>query len=185
LQQDLVTIHPAPTSLFNIDPIQTDICHAQITFSDQSSGASSIFYWFDDSTYFSNEANLIYNYTTSGWHRPMQVATNEFGCTDTSYKELYIEPFIIYIPNTFTPDGNEFNNDFNAKFALEVIEWEFKIYNRWGELVYTTTDPNYGWDGTFNGKLVQEGVYAYVLRYVSCEKPDAWQMLVGHVNLLK
>ncbi len=185
LQQDLVTIHPSPTSLFNVDPIQTDICHAEITFSDQSSGASSIFYWFDDSTYFSNEANLIYNYTTSGWHRPMQVATNEFGCSDTSYKELYIEPFIIFIPNTFTPDGNEFNNDFNAKFALEVIEWEFKIYNRWGELVYTTSNPQYGWDGTFNGKLVQEGVYAYVLRYVSCEKPDAWQMLVGHVNLLK
>ena len=185
LQQDLVTIHQAPTSLFNVDPIQTDICHAEITFSDQSSGASSIFYWFDDSTYFSNEANLIYNYTTSGWHRPMQVATNEFGCSDTSYKELYIEPFIIFIPNTFTPDGNEFNNDFNAKFALEVLEWEFKIYNRWGELVYTTSNPQYGWDGTFNGKLVQEGVYAYVLRYVSCEKPDAWQMLVGHVNLLK
>jgi len=185
LQQDLVTIHPSPTSLFDVDPIQTDICHAEITFSDQSSGASSIFYWFDDSTYFSNEANLIYNYTTSGWHRPMQVATNEFGCSDTSYKELYIEPFIIYIPNTFTPDGNEFNNDFNAKFALEVLDWEFKIYNRWGELLYTTTDPLYGWDGTYKGKLVQEGVYAYVLRYVSCEKPDAWQMLVGHVNLLK
>jgi gliding motility-associated-like protein len=185
MQQDLVTIHPSPTSLFNVDPIQTDICHAEITFSDQSSGASSIFYWFDDSTYFSNEANLIYNYTTSGWHRPMQVATNEFGCSDTSYKELYIEPFIIYIPNTFTPDGNEFNNDFYAKFALEVLDWEFKIYNRWGELLYTTTDPIYGWDGTYKGKLVQDGVYAYVLRYVSCEKPDAWQMLVGHVNLLK
>ncbi|MEY3238209.1 MAG: hypothetical protein RI883_2310 [Bacteroidota bacterium] len=185
MQQDLVTIHPSPTSIFNVDPIQTDICHAEITFADQSSGATSIFYWFDDSTYFSNEANLVYNYTTSGWHRPMQIATNEFGCSDTSYRELYIEPFIIYIPNTFTPDGNEFNNDFNAKFALEVLEWEFKIYNRWGELVYTTTDPQYGWDGTFNGKLVQEGVYAYVLRYVSCEKPDAWQMLVGHVNLLK
>lgn len=185
MQQDLVTIHPSPVSQFNIDPKETDICNADITFTDQSSGASSIFYWFDDSTHFSNQANLIYNYTTSGWHRPMQIATNEFGCTDTSYQELYIEPFVIYIPNTFTPDGNEFNNDFNAKFALEVSEWELKIYNRWGEMIYLSEDPNFGWDGSYNGKLVQEGTYGYVLRYVSCEKPGKLQMITGHVNLLK
>lgn len=185
MKQDLVTIHPSPVSQFNIDPKQTDICHAEITFTDQSSGASSIFYWFDDTTYFSNQANIEYTYTTSGWHRPMQIATNEFGCKDTSYQELYIEPFVIYIPNTFTPDGNEFNHDFNAKFALEVSEWELKIYNRWGELLYVSNDPEIGWDGSYEGKLVQEGTYAYILRYVSCEKPDAWQMITGHVNLLK
>ena len=185
LQQDLVTIHPSPVSAFSVDPKQTDICNPEITFSDASIGANSIFYWFDDSTFFSNESNLVYNYTTSGWHRPMQIATNEFGCKDTSYQELYIEPFVIFIPNTFTPDGNEFNNIFNAEFALEVYEWEMKIYNRWGELVYVTNDPKIGWDGTYGGLKVQEGTYAYVLRYVSCEKPDGWQQLTGHINLLK
>ena len=185
LEQDLVTIHPSPVSAFSVNPKQTDICHPEITFSDESIGANSIFYWFDDTTFFSNEANLIYNYTTSGWHRPMQIATNEFGCKDTSYQELYIEPFVIFIPNSFTPDGNEFNNIFNAEFALEVYEWEMKIYNRWGELVYATNDSEIGWDGTYGGLKVQEGTYAYVLRYVSCEKPDGWQQLTGHVNLLK
>lgn len=185
LFQDTVVIHPSPTSQFIVDPIQTDICHAEITFTDQSIGANSIFYWFDDSTATAQEGNIVYNYLTSGWHRPIQIATNEFGCKDTSYNELYIEPFVIYIPNTFTPDGNEFNNDFNASFALEVFEWELKIYNRWGELLYVTNDPEFGWDGSYGGKLVQEGTYAYVLRYVSCEKEDAWQILTGHVNLLK
>jgi len=185
LKQDLVTIHPSPTSQFVVDPIETDICHADITFTDQSTGATEIFYWYDDSTFHGNQANIVYNYQTSGWHRPMQIATNEFGCKDTSYQELYIEPFVIYIPNTFTPDGNEFNNDFNASFALEVLEWELTIYNRWGQLLYTTTDPEFGWDGSYNGKLVQEGTYAYILKYVSCEKPDSWQMLTGHVNMLK
>jgi len=127
----------------------------------------------------------VYTYTTSGTHYPMQVAINEWGCRDTSFQELYIEPFVIYIPNTFTPDGNEFNNDFNPAFALEVYEWELRIYNRWGQLLYETNDPEFGWDGSYNGKLVQEGVYAYVLRYVSCEQPDGWQMITGHVNLLK
>jgi gliding motility-associated-like protein len=183
--QDTVVIHPSPVSNFNVDPKQTDICHADITFSDLSIGASGIFYWFDDSTAFSNEANIIYTYQTSGWQRPMQIATNEWGCKDTSYQELYIEPFIIYAPNTFTPDGNEVNNDFNALFALEVYEWELRIYNRWGQMVYESLDPNFGWDGSYLGKLIQEGTYAYTIRYVSCEKPDSWQILTGHVNLLK
>lgn len=183
--QDTVVIHPSPISNFEVDPKQTDICHADITFSDLSVGASSIFYWFDDSTAFSNEANIIYTYQTSGWQRPMQIATNEWGCKDTSYQELYIEPFIIYAPNTFTPDGNEVNNDFNALFALEVYEWELRIYNRWGQMVYESLDPNFGWDGSYLGKLIQEGTYAYTIRYVSCEKPDSWQILTGHVNLLK
>lgn len=189
MKQDAVTIHPSPVSAFSVDPIQTDICHAEITFTDQSQGASEIFYWFDDSTFFMDNAAPIqtYTYTTSGWHRPIQIATNQFGCTDTSAQELYIEPFIIYIPNTFTPDGNEFNNDFNAKFALEVFEWDFKIYNRWGELVYETTDPQEAWDGVYLDQfgLVQEGSYTYVLKYVSCEFPDAWQIQTGHVNVLR
>jgi gliding motility-associated-like protein len=150
--QDTVVIHPSPVSNFNVDPKQTDICHSDITFSDLSSGASSIFYWFDDSTSFANAANIVHPYMTSGWHRPMQIATNQWGCKDTSYQELYIEPFIIFIPNSFTPDGNEFNNDFNAKFALEVYNWELKIYNRWGELVYETNDPKFGWDGSYHKK---------------------------------
>ena len=117
----------------------------------------------------------------------MQIATNQFGCKDTSYRELFIEPFIIYIPNTFTPDGNEFNNDFRTKFALEVLEWDFSIYNRWGELVWSTTDPVTAWDGVYMDQfgLVQEGTYSYVLRYVSCELPDSWQMITGHVNVLR
>jgi gliding motility-associated-like protein len=99
----------------------------------------------------------------------MQIATNEFGCKDTSYQELYIEPFVIYIPNTFSPDGDEFNNCFNAAFALEVYEWEFQILNRWGETLFVSHDPEIGWDGTYNGKLMQDGIYSYILRYVSCD----------------
>lgn len=185
MKQDLVTIHPSPVSAFTIDPVKADICHADVTFTDGSSDAVSIYYWFDDSTFSANQANLVYNYQSSGWHRPMQIATNQFGCKDTSFQELYIEPFVIYIPNTFTPDGNEFNNIFNASFALDVYEWEMKIYNRWGELLFTSTNPEIGWDGTYLGKLVQDGTYAYILTYVSCENPDISRQITGHVNMLK
>jgi gliding motility-associated-like protein len=185
LQNDIITIHPSPVSDFTVDPKQTDICNAAVTFTDQSQGATSVFYWFDDNNSFSNTANVTHTYTTSGWLRPMQVATNEFGCRDTSYQELYIEPFIIYFPNTFTPDGDEFNNLFNGSFALQVVEWNLKIFNKWGELLFESEDPNIGWDGTFGGKLMQDATYTYELRYISCENKDEPKIIKGHVNLLR
>ncbi|MFN5911115.1 MAG: PKD domain-containing protein [Bacteroidota bacterium] len=189
LQQDAVTIHPSPVSAFTVSPEVTDICHPEVVFSDLSQGAEEIFYWFNDGGTFMDDAEpvIVYPYQNSGYHYPYQVAINEFGCRDTSRSEVYIEPFLIYIPNTFTPDGNEFNNDFNAFYALEVLEWEFKIYDRWGELVFETTDPTMAWDGVYMNEfgIVPSGTYAYVLRYVSCEFPDAWQLLTGHVNVLR
>jgi gliding motility-associated-like protein len=185
LQQDLITVHPSPTSKFIVDPEVTDICNARIQFTDQSIGANSYFYLFDDSTYFSEEQHPIHNYQTGGTLYPMQIATNEFGCKDTSYQKLMIEPFSIYVPNSFTPDGNEFNDDFNGLFGLEVYGWELSIYNKWGEMVYQTNDPQFGWDGSSQGTLVQQGTYAYVLKYISCDKPEGWQTITGHVNLLR
>jgi len=189
MYQDLVTIHPSPVSSFIVDPVSTDICHAEITFTDQSIDAASIFYWYDDSTHFIDgaEAIHVYNYVTSGWHNPIQIVTNQFGCKDTSMAELYIEPFIIYIPNTFTPDGDEFNNDFLAKYALEVLEWNFKIYNRWGELIFESNDPEAAWDGSYISQFgrVPDGTYLYILDYISCEFPDVTQTITGHVNVLK
>jgi len=188
MQQDLVTIHPSPVSNFKVNPEETDICHPEVTFTDLSQGATSIYYFFDDSSHFSFEPNVVYAYTQSGWMRPMQVATNEFGCRDTSYRNLYIEPFVIYAPNTFTPDGNEFNNEFNPVYATDIFEvynWELRIFNRWGELIYVSTDPEFGWDGSYNGRLVQDGNYTWVLRYVSCENIDGWQEKRGSVNVLK
>lgn len=185
LKQDLVTIHPSPISKFSVDKKFTDICNAQIQFIDESEGASQYFYLFDDSTFFSEEKNPVHIYRTGGTLYPMQIATNEYGCDDTSYQKLIIEPFSIYFPNSFTPDGNEFNNQFNGIFGLEVNAWELSIYNKWGEMVYQTDDPQFGWDGSSKGKNAQEGTYTFILRYVSCDKPDGWQSITGHVNLLK
>lgn len=189
MKQDAVVIHPRPSSAFTVDPEMTDICHAEVTFTDQSLGATSIYYFYDDSTFEVDHADAIhfYEYTTAGTHWPMQIAENQFGCTDTSFAKIEIEPFSIYAPNTFTPDGNEFNPTFNAQFGLEVLGWEMRIYNRWGQLLFISNDPLTGWDGTFADDLgvVQDGTYAYVVKYISCEFPEEWQMITGHVNLIR
>jgi gliding motility-associated-like protein len=177
-----IEIQPSPVSNFTLTPNQTDICHADIAFFDQSVGADSILYWHDDG---SSSSNAVYTYTSSGWFRPMQIAINEFGCRDTSYQQLYIEPFLIYIPNSFTPDGDNFNNEFNPVHSLDVIGWKLKLYNRWGELVFESQDPTIGWNGTYKGLIAQDGLYTYQLNYQSCENPIEWHTLNGFVSLLK
>ena len=96
-----------------------------------------------------------------------------------------MEPFVIYAPNTFIPDGDGVNDVFNAVTDFEMIEWELTIYNRWGELVYKSEIFQNGWDGSFNGFPSQDGVYAYVFKYRSCANPFVTEMKSGFVNLIR
>lgn len=185
LQQDLITVHPKPVSNFTIDKSEMDICDSRVQFTDLSQGALHITYFFDELGSGSTLLNPAYTYFTDGMHRPSQIVFNEFGCSDTSFRTIAIEPFTVYVPNTFTPDGNEHNNDFYPKLGLTPVEWNLKIFNRWGELVYQSTDFEEHWDGTFNGIACKEDIYSYVIRYVSCAPYANAEVLTGHVSLLK
>ena len=67
------------------------------------------------------------------------------------------------VPNVFTPNGDEFNEEFRVAYR-SLREYHIWIYNRWGKLVYESTDPAKGWDGTINGKKAAVGAYYYVIR---------------------
>jgi gliding motility-associated-like protein len=88
--------------------------------------------------------------------------TNENNCTDTS--EVAIVNTVplteLYIPNTFTPNGDN-NNELFVVHGLNIKNFKMDIVDRWGELVYQTTDMYKYWDGKFNGKLIPEGIYMY------------------------
>lgn len=188
---DLVNVHPRPVSAFTVDPPTTDICHSTIQFTDHSFGAISVFYSFDDlgdlleGPPVSYEDNPSYMYLSDGTHWPYQIATNEFGCKDTSRNSIVIEPFTVYIPNAFTPDGNDYNNEFYAQSYLDAVEWELSVYDRWGELLFKTNDQYAKWDGFYKGQLVPTGVYTYVVRYISCAEWEGEQIITGHVTLLR
>lgn len=184
LREDYIIVHPSPVSSFKTDKLVADICQSEIKFFNLSQGAKEIYYSFDG-TAFSDLENPIYSYTESGVFNPIQIATNEYLCTDTSRLSLYIEPFSVYIPTAFTPDGNEFNNTFKAISYFNINEWEFTIYDRWGNNIFYTTDVNEGWDGYYKNKLAKDGLYNYQLRYVSCEKTNFTHELRGHFSLIK
>ncbi len=185
-KQDLIIVHPSPTADFSLTPSETDICNSEITFIDHSSLAQEYFYSFDDSIFVSSESNPTHLYLTSGMHRPMQIVTTEFGCKDTSYQYVYIEPFTIYAPNTITVNGDGINEEFLPIVYLDVIEWKLEIYNRWGEIVFTTNDINQAWDGRTNtGELAQDGQYIWKINMITCEPIQPEKEIVGTINVLK
>jgi gliding motility-associated-like protein len=131
---------------------------------------------------FSTDENPSTSYNDIGIYDVTLIYTDVFGCIDTITKQISIG-YVLYIPNTFTPDGNRFNNTFYAK-SINIQVIEFEIFNRWGELVFYSTDTEFDWDGTYNGKDCPDGTYVYRIRYNSITNRKE-EVKIGHVTLLR
>ena len=105
------------------------------------------------------------------------------GCLDTITKPINIEEeWYVYVPNTFTPDGDRSNNDFRIS-TVGIKEIEIKVYNRWGELIFEAFDPKFIWDGSYNGKIVNDGTYAYKINFLTNSGRN--KKILGHINIIK
>jgi gliding motility-associated-like protein len=116
-----------------------------------------------------------YNFT----YNVVFIDTN--GCRTTNL--VYISyKGIIYVPNTFTPDGSKFNEVFKA-YGEGINQFEMLIFNRWGELIKTLNSIDDYWDGRYKGQMCQDGTYTWKLTFNDIT--GVYQTLTGHVNLLK
>jgi gliding motility-associated-like protein len=114
-------------------------------------------------------------------------AYNEVGCYDSTFFTVVVfEELLFYVPNSFTPDDNATNDVFLPVMTsgFNRSSYRFTIFNRWGEEVFTTTDPEAGWDGTYRGNDAQTGVYTWKITFSALQNDDAFEH-VGHVNLLR
>ena len=93
---------------------------------------------------------------------------------------------LIYIPNTFTPDGNEHNQTFLPVFTsgFDPYDYNLSIYNRWGNLIFDSNDHKVGWDGTFNNGYAQDGTYHWIIQYGDLQT-DKKTKITGFITLLK
>jgi gliding motility-associated-like protein len=107
--------------------------------------------------------------------------TDENGCTSSAIVPIKFDP-LIFVPNAFTPDGDEFNNYFKA-IAHNITEFEMTIFNRWGELIYVMPNLDETWDATYKGELVQDDVYIWQIVYKDING-KSYEMR-GHVTVLK
>ncbi|MGZ3883676.1 MAG: CotH kinase family protein, partial [Bacteroidia bacterium] len=91
----------------------------------------------------------------------------------------------IVLPNGFTPNGDGKNDVFRPLGAATryARDYDFQIWNRWGQQVFRSTDASAGWDGYYNGSQAQTGVYAYTIRYKNVL--DANKLIKGNVTLVR
>jgi len=116
--------------------------------------------------------------------------TNAGGCkaTDDVTLNVRCDKSQVFIPNTFTPNGDGVNDRFYASGKGVTIIKRFSVYNRWGQLVYNANnipinDPTYGWDGTFKGEQVKPDVFVYIID-ATCESGEPIQ-LKGDISLVR
>jgi len=115
------------------------------------------------------------------------IATNSYGCTDTMMKTNYIGTFkegYVYLPSAFSPNSNG-KNDYFKPSLYNVIpdQFVFRVFNRWGELVFETTDMTEAWDGTHNGIACEQEVYVWAVSGLFINGDNF--ALRGTVTLLK
>ena len=117
-------------------------------------------------------------------------AFSNLGCVDSITKNLtYIEDLIYYVPNTFTPDGNQYNETFKPIFisGFNPLNYKLQIYNRWGELIFESNDSSIGWDGSYGANQTNyapEGTYVWKINFKTLRNDKNVQE-VGSINLIR
>ena len=188
-----LTISPTPTAAFSSSPTLLEFGMTEIQMLDQSVGQISSWNWTYTTANGSIQTSTLQNplftipTNTSGNQTFQLAVSNAQGCTSEITSILNIvEDAALYIPNTFSPDGNAFNNVFKvAGRNIDLNQFELTIYNRWGEIIFISQDPNIGWDGAIANKgLAPIGTYTYqvVYRFVNASESET---LTGHLNLIR
>ena len=182
--QVLVDINPQPQALFELDTTKTVVnCDGiRIKTVNLSSDAMEYNWSFGDGNTSTND-NPAYQYPFGANVNLVLIASNNF-CTDTMSMPLNFEDLEGYIkglPNTFTPNGDEINDCFDLRKKLDFEECSvWKVYNRWGELIFESTSGEHCWNGRRkgDGDPCPVGTYFYILKV-----KDAGYK--GTINLLR
>jgi gliding motility-associated-like protein len=178
----LVTVHPNPIADF----IQS-WDELMAIYTNTSTGAVNYYWNMGDGGIIITSKNVSYTYQIidSVSYIVTLIAETEFGCLDT-ISRVITTPLVFYVPNSFTPDGNEYNNEFTPVFSSKrkVKNYSLSIYNRWGEIVFETKDIDFGWDGTYKNKAAQIGTYTWQLQFTNLFNSKK-ELINGHVNLLR
>ncbi|MFN0033497.1 MAG: PKD domain-containing protein [Saprospiraceae bacterium] len=165
----LITMEPPPVADFLCDPDSAlTNFNNTVRFIDQSSGAEH-WNWQIGPNFTTLEQNPTHTFLDTGRVSVRLLVTHPAGCKDSITKELDIRPVVTwFMPNAFTPNGDGTNDDFFGKgFLNGVTNFKMSIWNRWGELVFETSNPNDKWNGEKRnaGGMSPEGVYVYTVTF--------------------
>jgi gliding motility-associated-like protein len=170
-----------------MNPDTPTFLNPDVQFTDLSIGNGiSAWYWSFGNGDISSDKDPFYAFTDTGLYAITLKVTDINGCSDTATKSIFLTPILkFFMPNAFYPNNNGRNDIYRPGGVFQGInDYTISIYNRWGELIYSGTDPIEGWDGTFGGKTCPNGVYIYKIRYTDYTR-SKWFNLIGDLTLFR
>jgi len=178
VKEEFIEVYPQATAFFTANPQNVIVPTNPVNFFNLSNNATEYFWDFGDGIT-SIEENPQHYYQEIGEYPVYLIANNEFNCPDTFNLE---KPIVaegggqIVFPNAFTPSpngsnggyfdmaDNNYDNDIFFPLSYGVDEYQLLIFNRWGELIYESTEVNRGWDGYYQGELCKQDVYVWKVK---------------------
>ncbi len=186
---DFITVYQSPTAEILADPTYLFAGNDQTTITNLSVGAEFYIWNMGDNPvnhYYFEPGNYTYTANLSDTFMITLIAISSDNCPDTAYQQIIFDndPFY-YAPNTFIPDDNSLNDVWNVVFSSpeDVKKYKMQIFDRWGELIFETTNIYQGWEGTYRNNHCQVGTYVWKLTF-SWDDYRTFQK-IGHVNLLR
>ena len=196
LKTNYIHVKDRPTAQFSPKKTNISMIEPVVNFINSSSNNAVSFKWvFGDGSPISMDKNPMHTFIGQGsndlpapgkYKVELYAYVNQ-DCWDSTSTTITIDDEqIYYIPNTFTPNGDEKNNDFQPVFTsgFDAQNYHFSIFNRWGELVFESNNPAIGWDGTYGNKIVMNGTFTWKLQFKE-KMTEKEHYLTGHVNLIK
>ncbi|MBI2967724.1 MAG: choice-of-anchor L domain-containing protein [Bacteroidetes bacterium] len=182
-----VVIVPPPVADFTLNPDTTTLLYPTILFSDASTQDVTQWLWDFGDGISDIQQNTSHTYSDTGTYYITLSVINSAGCPDEITKPLRINPeFILFMPNSFTPTGDGVNEYLLPKYiGLNDKNYRFSVFDRWGDLIWETTDPQKPWDGTANNskKIVQQDVYVWIIE--TRDFLGKYHTFIGHVTVVK
>lgn len=190
-QAQALCTYPLPQAAFNTVNANLNTVSNGTLMNNESQGANAYWWDFGDGSPASIDIEPYHAFPTEegGTYLVTLVVTNAYGCMDTIQQEIHVETELsYYVPNAFTPDGDQFNNIWKPVFTsgLDLMDYHTVIYNRWGEVIWESYDSSVGWDGSYgtNGIAVQDDVYVYQITF-GLEKNAQRERISGHIVIVR
>jgi gliding motility-associated-like protein len=189
LYTDIACVYDSPIASFSTDQYVLNEIDPLVSFYNNSINANSFEWEFGDGTN-SFAENPTHSYPEdAASYLVTLVAYNEISCTDSATITIVILKDVgLYVPNSFTPDGDEYNHTFYPVLTegFKKDSYHMSIFDRWGELVFESYDPSFGWNGTYgkNGIQCQIGTYTWVIEVIELQSAVN-RKYSGHLNLIR
>jgi len=189
---DAIQVFPEPVATFTVSPTSTDELDALVLIDNQSYSPGGYTldstYWIfgDGESLINEESNPFYHrYIYEGRYEITLTVIDQNGCRSGSSRFVNKAPgFTVYVPNTFTPNGDDKNGVFRAHgIDLNEKRFEMHIYDRTGKVIFYTNDVNKGWDGTYDGENIPEGSYIWSISVY--DNDNLRKEYKGFINLIR